>query len=158
MPRRLLTGWVENDLAANSGGLFPRLFADHLHVTPQGHQRYLVLRLPIFFPNSLGPKPREKVMTPTFDFLAMRKWPSSWTKIKTPKTMMVAMIVVITFYLGRSIVGPLVWPRHGHGGYSPGCVVHSDGDGPWFCRSNGRFGGIPSDPVKRPPQPLHWRH
>jgi hypothetical protein len=32
--------------------------------------------------------------------LAARKWPNSWTKIRTPKTMMVAMIVMVTVYLG----------------------------------------------------------
>ena len=86
---------------------------------------------PIFFPNSLGPKPREKVRTPTLDLLAMRKWPSSWTKIKTPKTMIVAMMVVITD-LPRSM---LFWAS---------CRAQA-----WACRISSRVR------LYRRPMPVH---
>jgi hypothetical protein len=49
----------------------------------------------------LGPNPKEKVITPTFALLAARKCPNSWAKIKTPRTIIVAIIVVVTVYLGE---------------------------------------------------------
>src|SRR5215203_1973222 len=48
---------------------------------------------------TLGPNPSENVRTRTPIRRAIRKWPSSWTKISTPRTNKKLRMVVICNYL-----------------------------------------------------------
>ena len=99
MPILLRTGCFRKDLFSSSAdnsspGASPR----SLTYPPRGisERRYSVS--PIFLPMTFGPNPRENFSTPTPDRLAIRKWPSSWAKIRTPSnTTTDTMLIPINF-------------------------------------------------------------
>jgi hypothetical protein len=64
-------------------------------------------------PITFGPKPMENRGTSMSTHFAVMKWPSSWTKMRTPRTTIVARIVVSMLSSGR-------WRRPGgHAGPHP---------------------------------------
>ena len=56
---------------------FIRVLADHLDVAAERKALSAYSVSPFFFTQSLGPKPTEKVKTPTPDSFANKKWPNS---------------------------------------------------------------------------------
>ena len=65
---------------------------------PRGKTEIWYWVSPNFLPISFGPNPNEKVRTPMPNLLASKKWPSSWTKTRIPKTMTVDSMVVNTIF------------------------------------------------------------
>ncbi len=103
MPIRLRTVCLRKDLFSSSADNSSSVDSpSSFTYPPRGirERRYSVS--PIFFPMIFGPKPSENFRTPTPARLAIRKWPSSWAKIRTPSNITTdTMLIPINFLFSQ---------------------------------------------------------